>query len=94
MKRHWLSFLLSLLILASVPKLLNAQVNSTLPQQNQTPSVGITIITSLADPKNYGALYDKARCYALQGNVDLAVANLRQAINLSSIGGWRFLSLS
>jgi tetratricopeptide (TPR) repeat protein len=35
-------------------------------------------------PKNYGALYDKARCYALQGNVDSAVENLREAINLSS----------
>jgi hypothetical protein len=48
MKRHWLSFLLSLLILISFPKLLNAQANSTLPQQNQTPSVGIAIITNLA----------------------------------------------
>ena len=34
-------------------------------------------------PDNNQAWYNKACCYALQGNVNLAIENLRQAINLN-----------
>lgn len=34
-------------------------------------------------PDFYQAWYEKARCYALQGNIEQAVYNLQQAINLN-----------
>ncbi len=34
-------------------------------------------------PEYHEAWYNKSRCYALQGKIDLAIENLRQAINIS-----------
>ena len=36
------------------------------------------------DPNNYSALYDKARCYALQSDINLAISSLKVAIRLNS----------
>jgi tetratricopeptide (TPR) repeat protein len=36
-----------------------------------------------SEGKDEGALYEKARCYAFRGDVDLALKNLKQAINLN-----------